>query len=37
MTISAPIGKPAVFYRKNSAEAQSVLETLKQKNLITGV
>ncbi|NEP11510.1 MAG: alpha-glucosidase [Symploca sp. SIO2C1] len=32
--VSAPMGKPAVFYRQNSAAAQSVLEILKQKDLI---
>ncbi|NET61029.1 MAG: alpha-glucosidase [Symploca sp. SIO2E6] len=32
--VSAQLGKPAVFYRKNSAVAQSVLAILKQKDLI---
>ncbi|MDJ0798508.1 MAG: alpha-glucosidase, partial [Calothrix sp. MO_167.B12] len=30
ITISAPMGRPAVFYRQNSPEAKSVLETLQQ-------
>lgn len=34
LRISAPIGKPAVFYRQNSAAAKSVLEILQQQNLI---
>ncbi len=32
--VSAPIGKPAVFYRQNSTAAQSVREILKQQDLI---
>ena len=32
--VSAPLGKPAVFYQNNSAAAESVLAILKQKSLI---
>ena len=33
-TISAPIGKPAVFYRQDSPDGQAIWEILKQKNLL---
>ena len=32
--ISAPIGQPAVFYRKDSPDGQAIWEILKQKNLL---